>query len=139
MLRTYHGSCHCRAVRFTAEIDLSEGTGKCNCTHCWKHRYWGLQVPPERFRLLSGAEALSRGAPGEGTGEGMGIGGFCTTCGTHVCGYNPVSDWNPAASISISVAALDDLTPAELLAAPVTYYDGLHDNWWEAPAETRHL
>jgi hypothetical protein len=25
------------------------------------------------------------------------------------------------------------------LAAPVTYYDGLRDNWGEPPPETRHL
>jgi hypothetical protein len=34
---------------------------------------------------------------------------------------------------------LDDLDPAELIAAPVTFMDGRADNWWEAPAETRHL
>ena len=27
-----------------AEIDLAEGTGKCNCTYCWKQRWWGAKV-----------------------------------------------------------------------------------------------
>jgi len=41
--------------------------------------------------------------------------------------------------VSINLACLDDLDPAELIAAPVTYRDGRNDNWWHPPAETRHL
>jgi hypothetical protein len=49
------------------------------------------------------------------------------------------AEWNDGESVAINVASLDDATPEELIAAPVTYYDGLNDNWWETPAETRHL
>jgi hypothetical protein len=54
-------------------------------------------------------------------------------------GWVEAAEWNDGAYVSINVAALDDLTPAELLSAPVQYRDGLHDNWWNTPAETRHL
>jgi hypothetical protein len=37
------------------------------------------------------------------------------------------------------VAALDDLTPQELVDAPVRYANGRDNAWWEPPGETRHL
>lgn len=126
-LKTFHGSCFCKRITFEAEIDFAAGTHKCNCTSCWKRRWWSVKAEPERFRLLTGADAFDPG------------GRFCATCGALTFRHAPVADWNPKAYVSVSVAALDDLAPDELLAAPVTFYDGLHDNWWSTPAETRHL
>lgn len=37
--------------------------------------------------------------------------------------------------VGVRVAALNDLPLEELIEAPVTYCDGLNDNWWNAPAE----
>jgi len=65
--------------------------------------------------------------------------GFCKTCGVIPYGWVEVSEWNPKTYVSTSVAALDDLDPAELAAASVTYCDGKADNWWNPLAETRHL
>lgn len=43
------------------------------------------------------------------------------------------------AFVSINPACLDDLDPADLAQAPVKYMDGRHDNWFNEPAEKRHL
>ena len=133
--KTYQGSCHCGRVKFTAAIDLSQGTGKCNCTSCWKKRWWSVQIKPEDFRSLQGAEELSGYKPGAERGHG----GFCKHCGVIPYGWVAAAEWNDGERVSINVAALDDLDPAELVAAPVRYMDGRADNWWSAPKETRHL
>lgn len=125
--KRYAGSCACGKVKFEAEIDFSQGTHKCNCTQCWKRRWWSVKVQPEDFRLLSGEDVVDRDFKA------------CPACHVLTHRHVPVFEWNPQAYVSVSVASLDDLSPAELLEAPVTHYDGRADNWWQKPAEVRHL
>jgi hypothetical protein len=40
---------------------------------------------------------------------------------------------------SVQAMCVDDLDVDALLAAPIKYCDGAGNNWWNAPAETRHL
>lgn len=134
-IKTYKGSCVCGRIKFEADIDFSKGTGKCNCTSCWKRRWWSVRAQPEHFRSLQGEQELSEYKPGQAKGHS----GFCKHCGVRPYGWVPQAEWNPAEYVSINVAALDDLDPAELVAAPVQYMDGRADDWWHAPKETRHL
>jgi hypothetical protein len=133
--RTYSGSCFCKRVRFSADVDWSVGTNKCNCTSCWKRRWWSVAVKPENFRSLGGEQELSGYRPGQSHGHG----GFCKHCGVTPYAWVEAAEWNDGAYVSLNTAALDDLEPAELLAAEVRYFDGPHDNWWNVPAEVRHL
>lgn len=56
--QTYAGSCHCGAVRFEVETDLS-GLGDCNCSMCSRLGWVMQSVPEADFRLLSGADRLT--------------------------------------------------------------------------------
>ena len=134
--KTYRGSCYCGRVTFTADIDFAvAGTGKCNCTSCWKRRWWAVSIQPDAFAATSGEEHLHHHPVGAKDGRGW----FCRHCGVTPYVRIEGAEWNDGPYVQINVAALDDLDPAELIAAPVRYADGRHDNWWHPPAEIRHL
>lgn len=133
MLKTYHGSCHCKAVRYEADLDLAGGTIRCNCSICAKARYWPARVAPSAFRLLAGGEALSNYQFGPCIDSHP----FCKHCGIRAFGYGKsvkIGDF-----VSINLACLDDATDAELAAAPVVFLNGRDDQWDAPPTETRHL
>lgn len=133
MKKTYQGSCHCGAVRFEADLDLAEGTFKCNCSICFKSRAWLAAVPGASFRLLAGEERLQDYQFGPKRIHHL----FCTGCGVRP--FSRGQDAKGNASYAVRVNCLDGVDARELVDAPVKYFNMLHDDFKFPPAETRHL
>ena len=76
--RTFAGSCHCGAVRFEITSDFPELT-TCDCSMCRRRGVQMVKVHESRFRLLAGAEALTRYQFHTQTAQHF----FCKVCGIY--------------------------------------------------------
>jgi hypothetical protein len=128
----------CGVCKFEAELDLTEPTGKCNCSLCAKSRYWGTRCKPEQFKFTSDAgsqEELMTVYIHKNPGIRRLI---CKKCG--VCPFMTVNiPQTGGEMVSINIACLDDFEPEEWAKLPVRYMDGLKDNWMNEPAETAYM
>ena len=82
MKQQIFGGCHCGAVRFSCNLDVSAHTSRCNCSVCSKSRYWFAPVKAEDFTLLAGANALADYQFGAHAIHHR----FCRTCGVKTFG-----------------------------------------------------
>ncbi|MCY1082161.1 GFA family protein [Archangium lansingense] len=121
-LKTYKGSCQCGAVRFEVDFDPSQGTTRCNCTVCTKTQWWGINVKPNAFRLLSGKEVLGDYSKSEASHSR-----FCKVCGLRSFGHGNIPELG-GEYYAVNAHCLDG---ANLAGIKVTYLDGLHDTWAE--------
>jgi hypothetical protein len=138
-LKTYSGSCHCGAVRFEADLDLAEGTIKCNCSSCAKARSWLAFVRADRFRLVGSAQSQ---ADYQWTPPGRPAPTiqfhFCKTCGIRTPGRGEIEALG-GAFYAVQVPLLENVDLEELAGAPIRYVDGRHDRFDQKPADIRFL
>ncbi|WP_026097690.1 GFA family protein [Baaleninema simplex] len=116
MTKVYEGGCHCGAVRFRVEMDDLKAID-CNCSICTKKGFLHLIVPPERFTLLKGQDALTTYQFNTGVAKHL----FCKTCGIHPF-YRPRSHPD---CYDVNLRCLDGDVLAEFAIEP---FDGKH---WE--------
>ena len=119
-LGTHSGGCHCRAVRFEVDLPPAFDVEDCNCSICATCGNIHVIVPAVRFRLLSGADALTEYTFNTGRAKHR----FCKTSGIKSF-YVPRS--NPDGS-AITYRCLDNWQALNVTIAP---FDGQN---WEANA-----
>ncbi|HSX59440.1 MAG TPA: GFA family protein [Tahibacter sp.] len=133
MRKTYHGSCHCGAVTFEADLDLTEPTYRCNCTICRRTRFWPAVARDGEFRLLTGESELTQYLFNSRKNQHY----FCRHCGVRAFG---IGTQTPIGKMyGVNLGCLTDIADEELARAPITYVNGLHDRWQEAPEHFAHL
>jgi hypothetical protein len=126
--RKHLGGCHCGAVRFQAEVDLSAGGGRCNCSVCTKTAVTSGIVKPESFQLLSGEESLSMYEWGGKISRRF----FCKLCGVHCFGRGYLAEVG-GDYVSVNFNCLDEIDPSQV---KTIYWDGRHNNWQAGPRST---
>jgi hypothetical protein len=120
MTKTFHGSCHCGAVHFEADLDLRQDTRRCNCRYCTKAGVWSLRVKPAAFRVTKGQEALTDYSRSPAAHHCA-----CKHCGIRLYGYGHVPQMG-GDYVNVNLITLDD---CDLTGVSVLYLDGLHDTW----------
>jgi hypothetical protein len=133
MLKTYHGSCHCGAVTFEADLDLTQSTYRCNCSICKRNRFWPAIAMPEHFRLLTGESELIQYLFNTKKNQHY----FCKHCGVRSFGIGTETPMGKM--YGVNLGCLNDVSDEELSKAPITYVDGRNDNWQNAPEFCTHL
>jgi len=120
----HEGGCHCGRVRFTVEAPAAIEAIECNCSMCARCGYLHLIVSKDRFRLLSGEDALTTYTFHTGTARHL----FCRHCGIKPF-YVPRSHPD---GYSVNVRCIDSDTIERVEIKP---FDGR--NWEEAIEELR--
>ena len=110
---THIGGCHCGQVRFEVVAPPKLEVLECSCSMCSKAGYLHLIVPADRFRLISGSEALTTYRFNTGTAKHL----FCSVCGIKSF-YVPRSHPD---GFSVNARCLDPSTVEEI---SITQFNG---------------
>ncbi|HVZ87704.1 MAG TPA: GFA family protein [Polyangia bacterium] len=112
---TYTGGCQCGAVRYEAELDLSQPVISCNCSMCGRSGTLLTFVPSDRFKLKSGADHLTDYQFNNHIIHHL----FCNTCGIKSFARGKGRDGSE--QIAVNTRCLDDV---DIDTLKVTKFDG---------------
>jgi hypothetical protein len=111
----HHGSCHCGAVSFTADLDLSQPAITCNCSMCGRTGTMLMFVAEDKFALDKGEDSLTSYKFNKHAIDHL----FCKVCGVKpfARGKNPKGEQ----MVAINVRVLDDV---DVFAQPTKQFSG---------------
>ena len=132
-METYKGSCHCGAVRFEADLDLTQPSYRCNCSICRRTRFWPAIARAEGFRLLAGEADLVQYLFNTRKNQHY----FCRHCGVRPFGIG--TETPIGLMYGVNLGCLEGVSEETLAQIPIVYVDGMHDNWAHMPAFFAHL
>jgi hypothetical protein len=110
----YKGSCHCGAVAYEVEGELS-GVMECNCSICSRKGAKMWFVPRDQLRLTSAEGVAKAYLFNKHRIEHL----FCPTCGIHAYGEGSDPKGNRMAMVNVRC-----LEGVDLEALPVKHFDG---------------
>jgi hypothetical protein len=114
MANLHHGGCHCGAVRYTVELDLSKPVLSCNCSICRRTGTLLAFAPASGFKLEKGEDHLTDYQWGKKSIHHL----FCKVCGVRsfARGTGPKGP-----TVAVNTRCLDDV---DATALPVQHFDG---------------
>lgn len=115
MSTTYSGRCHCGAVRYTAEVDLTQPVVACNCSMCGRAGWLLSFIPAAHFTLEAGADSLTDYQFARRHIHHT----FCKVCGVRPFSRGATPDGGEL--IAVNVRCLDGVDPTSLEVKP---FDG---------------
>lgn len=131
-MKTYQGSCHCGAVRFEADLELTRSSFRCNCSVCRRTRFWAAVAKEDGFRLISGEEELTEYLFNTRKNQHF----FCKVCGVRPFG---IGNETPIGRMyGVNIGCLEAVTEEQLSKIPITYVDGMNERQ-ELPEYCAHL
>lgn len=95
--KRYEGGCHCGAVRYDVQLDLTQPVVTCNCSICFKTGALLAFTPEASFTLRSGQDALVDYQFGKKNIHHL----FCRTCGVRSFGRGKGPDGKEMRAINV--------------------------------------
>jgi hypothetical protein len=110
--KRYQGGCHCGAVRYEAELDLTGDIVECNCSHCEAKGFLLTFTGAPGFTLKQGDDKLTEYTFNKHAIRHQ----FCRVCGVQSFAYGKTPDGKDMAAVN--VRCLDGVDLAALKRAP---------------------